>query len=62
LTAKDRPYKASVSTETAIRILDEDVKSGKLDALLFKLFVESKAYELPFLNGQIIGKAVKKAA
>jgi HD-GYP domain-containing protein (c-di-GMP phosphodiesterase class II) len=62
LTAKDRPYKKSVSNDIALKILDEDVKNGKLDALLFKLFVESKAYELPFITGQIAGKIVKKAA
>jgi HD-GYP domain-containing protein (c-di-GMP phosphodiesterase class II) len=62
LTAKDRPYKAAVSSEVALSILDDEVKQGKLDALLFKLFVDSKAYELPFLPGKTIAKTVKKVA
>jgi 3',5'-cyclic-nucleotide phosphodiesterase len=62
LTAKDRPYKASVSNETALKILGEDVKHGKLDALLYKLFVDAKAYELPFIKDQIATKPAKKVA
>ena len=62
LTAKDRPYKAAVSIDIALKILNDEVKQGKLDALLYKLFIDSKAYELPFLPGKIAGKGVKKAA
>ncbi len=62
LTAKDRPYKASVSNETALKILGEDVKKGKLDALLYKLFVDAKAYELPFIRDQLALKPAKKVA
>jgi HD-GYP domain-containing protein (c-di-GMP phosphodiesterase class II) len=62
LTAKDRPYKAAVGNDVALRILEDEVKQGKLDALLFKLFVDSKAYELPFLPGKTVAKTVKKVA
>jgi HD-GYP domain-containing protein (c-di-GMP phosphodiesterase class II) len=59
LTAKDRPYKAAVSNEVALAILEDEVKAGKLDALLYKLFIDTKAYELPFLPGE---KSAKKVA
>ena len=32
--------------ERALNILEQEVKIGKLDSDLFKLFVESKVYEL----------------
>ncbi len=53
LTAADRPYKAAVPIDMALRILEDEVKHGKLDPELFKLFVESKAYLVP-------GKSQKK--
>ena len=59
LTAKDRPYKAAVSNDVALAILEDEVKSGKLDALLYKLFIDTKAYELPFIPGV---KTAKKVA
>jgi 3',5'-cyclic-nucleotide phosphodiesterase len=59
LTAKDRPYKAAVSVEVALAILSDEVKNGKLDTLLYQLFVDSRAYELPFIATE---KAVKKVA
>lgn len=62
LTAKDRPYKAAVATDVALQILEDEVKQGKLDALLYKLFVDSKAYELPFLPGKTATSIVKKVA
>jgi HD-GYP domain-containing protein (c-di-GMP phosphodiesterase class II) len=46
LTAKDRPYKAAVPLEKALAILEDEVKQGKLDGLLFKLFVDSKSYQI----------------
>ncbi len=48
LTAKDRPYKAAVPLDRALFILEAEVKEGKLDADLLKVFIESRAYELPF--------------
>jgi HD-GYP domain-containing protein (c-di-GMP phosphodiesterase class II) len=47
LTAKDRPYKAAVPLDKALSILEDEVKQGKLDAILYKLFVDSKAYLIP---------------
>ena len=47
LTAKDRPYKAAIPVDKALSILEDEVKQGKLDAILFKLFLDSKAYQLP---------------
>jgi hypothetical protein len=44
LTASDRPYKKAVPVDKALDILSMEVKSGKLDAELFKIFWESKLY------------------
>lgn len=44
LTAADRPYKAAVSTTTALEILEDEVRSGKVDADLLKIFIEAKVY------------------
>jgi HD-GYP domain-containing protein (c-di-GMP phosphodiesterase class II) len=52
LTAKDRPYKAAVPIEKALFILESDVKQGKLDPELFKIFLESKAYQVVSKNPQ----------
>ena len=46
LTASDRPYKRAVPIPLALDIMAEEVKAGMLDADLFKLFVESKAFEV----------------
>lgn len=45
LTASDRPYKRAVPLPRALDILTQEVKDGMLDANLFELFVEAKAYE-----------------
>jgi HD-GYP domain-containing protein (c-di-GMP phosphodiesterase class II) len=47
LTAKDRPYKPAVPLEKALAILEDDVKHGKLDPVLLKIFIDSRAYRLP---------------
>ncbi len=44
LTAWDRPYKKAVPTERALTILEYEVKEGKLDPHLFKIFVEAKIF------------------
>nr|WP_082343430.1 HD family phosphohydrolase [Vulgatibacter incomptus] len=41
LTVSDRPYKRSVSHDDALEILSADVRSGKLDAEVFRVFVEA---------------------
>ncbi|MES2615779.1 MAG: HD domain-containing phosphohydrolase, partial [Bdellovibrionota bacterium] len=46
LVAQDRPYKKAIPYERALHILDDEVKMGKLDADLFKLFVEAKVWNL----------------
>lgn len=45
LTAKDRPYKAPMSTEQAFSILDSMARDGQLDGDILELFKESKAWE-----------------
>jgi len=45
LTASDRPYKKAVPVSRALDIIEMEVKSGKCDPDLFKIFVESKCYE-----------------
>lgn len=39
LTAKDRPYKKAIPPEVAVSIIGKEVESGKLDQVLFDLFV-----------------------
>ncbi len=46
LTANDRPYKPAVPPEKALDILGYEVKEGKVDGELFKVFVEANVYEL----------------
>lgn len=46
LTAGDRPYREGVNFEIALNVLEEEVKNGKLDTMMFKVFVESRAYEI----------------
>lgn len=46
LTAADRWYKEAVPTQKALEILHYEVGQGKLDPVLFELFVEKKIYEL----------------
>lgn len=45
LTARDRPYKPAVPVERALIILEEDVKEGRLDSELFRIFVDTKVYQ-----------------
>ncbi|MFQ5546024.1 MAG: HD-GYP domain-containing protein, partial [Acidiferrobacterales bacterium] len=44
LTARDRPYKRSLSAEKALDILHVEAQEGKVDPHLLKVFVESNAY------------------
>ncbi len=46
LAASDRPYKRAVPTPRALEILETSVRSNELDEDLFRLFLESKIYEL----------------
>ncbi|HET7707036.1 MAG TPA: HD domain-containing phosphohydrolase [Thermoanaerobaculia bacterium] len=45
LTANDRPYKRSVTTERALDILKMEVNDGLLDNSLVDTFIEAKVYE-----------------
>jgi HD-GYP domain-containing protein (c-di-GMP phosphodiesterase class II) len=45
LTASDRPYKKAVPTDFALAIIDGEVKAGKCDPALFRLFVEAEVYK-----------------
>ena len=45
LTASDRPYKKAVPIDRALGILESEVKSGKCDADLFRIFVEGEVYK-----------------
>jgi len=45
LTASDRPYKKAVPIDRALGIIEGEVKAGKCDAELFRLFVEAEVYK-----------------
>ncbi len=45
LTAADRPYKRAVPLDTALAILEDEVKAGKCDPDLFRLFVDARVHE-----------------
>ncbi len=45
LTASDRPYKKAVPIDRALGILDSEVKAGKCDGELFRIFVEGEVYK-----------------
>lgn len=46
LTAADRPYKKAVSIEKALDILTMEMKAGKIDPELLKIFIEAKVYKI----------------
>ena len=45
LTASDRPYKKAVPVEKALDIIGFEVKDGKCDKELLRIFVESKVWQ-----------------
>ncbi len=47
LTIGDRPYKRALSPERALGILDEEARSGAIDELLVRLFVDAKVFARP---------------
>ncbi len=51
LTASDRPYKSAVNLSTALDILADEVKHGKVDGDLLKIFIEAKVYALTQPSG-----------
>ena len=46
LTARDRPYKRAVPEAKALDILGYEVKAGKIDSDLFRLFLDAEIYKL----------------
>jgi HD-GYP domain-containing protein (c-di-GMP phosphodiesterase class II) len=45
LTASDRPYKKAVPIERALSIIESEVKAGKCDPDLFRVFVQAEVYK-----------------
>jgi HD-GYP domain-containing protein (c-di-GMP phosphodiesterase class II) len=45
LTASDRPYKKAVPIDRALGIIESEVKAGKCDPQLFRVFVEGEVYK-----------------
>jgi HD-GYP domain-containing protein (c-di-GMP phosphodiesterase class II) len=45
LTASDRPYKKAVPIDRALGIIESEVKAGKCDPALFRVFVEGEVYK-----------------
>jgi hypothetical protein len=45
LTAADRPYKAAVSVERSLEILEQEAKVNLLDAEVLRIFLEAKIYD-----------------
>ncbi len=52
LVAQDRPYKKAIPYDRALNILDSEVKHGKLDAALFKIFIEANVGDLIISQNQ----------
>ncbi len=46
LTASDRPYKKAVPVDKALDIIGFEVKQGKCDAELFRIFVDAKVWQI----------------
>lgn len=46
LTASDRPYKPAVPLEFAYKILESEAKSGMLDQMLVKVFIEADIHRV----------------
>ncbi|HEB57048.1 MAG TPA: FHA domain-containing protein [Gammaproteobacteria bacterium] len=45
LTAGDRPYRRGLNNELALDLIESEVKEGKLDGNLFRVFVEARIYQ-----------------
>jgi HD-GYP domain-containing protein (c-di-GMP phosphodiesterase class II) len=45
LTAMDRPYKRAMTTEVALRILEDEARQGLLDGDIVQIFKDSRTYE-----------------
>ena len=45
LTARDRPYKQAIPSDRALDLIAEECRAGHLDAGLFKVFIDARAWE-----------------
>ncbi|NTW85792.1 MAG: hypothetical protein HGB30_06475, partial [Holophagaceae bacterium] len=45
LTAADRPYKAAVSVERSLEILEQEAKVNLLDTEVLRIFLEARIYD-----------------
>lgn len=52
LTAADRPYKAAVSLERSLEILDQEVRVNLLDKESLRIFIEARIYERTMVRGK----------
>lgn len=52
LTAADRPYKAAVSLERSLEILDQEVRVNLLDKEVLRIFIEARIYERTMVHGR----------
>jgi HD-GYP domain-containing protein (c-di-GMP phosphodiesterase class II) len=53
LTAADRPYKAAVSVERSLEILEQEARVNLLDSEVLRIFLEAKIYERTLVQGRI---------
>lgn len=53
LVAVDRPYKLALPHERALNIIEDEVKDKKLDADLFRIFVEARIGEM--IRASVVG-------
>jgi len=52
LTAADRPYKAAVSVERSLQILEQEAKVNLLDTEVLRIFIEARIYERTVTQGR----------
>ena len=52
LTAADRPYKAAVSLERSLEILDQEARVNLLDKEALRIFIEARIYERTQRHGK----------
>ena len=52
LTAADRPYKAAVSVERSLEILEQEAKVNLLDTEVLRIFIEARIFERTIGQGQ----------
>lgn len=60
LTARDRPYKAPMPVEKALKILREMAQRGELDHEILELFVQSQAWDIEPENDSYTQSSTKK--